>query len=58
MKCFQIGVAIAFCLIEVLIHASSAQATRRIVFDPHSGYCQSLIHVRNTKHCRERGGRW
>ena len=53
-----IGVGFAALVIQIAAFAPAAQAKRRTVFEPHSGYCQSLVHVRNTRFCKERGGRW
>jgi hypothetical protein len=58
MKKLPIGVAITLIVIQVLVFASSAQAKRRTVFEPNSGYCLSLVHVGNIKYCKERRGKW
>ena len=58
MKTLPTGVAIALIVIQVLVFASPAQAKRRTVFELNSGYCLSLVHVGNTKYCKERRGKW
>jgi hypothetical protein len=57
MKTLPIGVAIALIVVQVLVFASPAQAKRRTVFEPKSGYCLSLVHVSNIKYCKERRGK-
>jgi hypothetical protein len=57
MKVLALAVTLGCILVPMLIATSPAQASRRIVFDPNSGYCKSGAHVRNVRNCAENGGR-